>query len=141
MAKHAGIRSRFRLENSGGNLVDISHWLTDVDGSNDQEWIDVTTFQPTATTPLKDEIPGFQSNTRNLSGIWSEEVEAFFTAINGSQNRSYEEIPAFGDGVDQIISGECSVGGYSGPKYSVTGAVTFTAELRITSRSLSGSPA
>jgi hypothetical protein len=141
MAKHAGIRSRFRLENASGTVIDISGWLTDVGGSSDQEWLDVTTFQPDAATPLKDEIPGFSSKSKTLTGMWGEEAEAFFSAVEGSQTLTYHETPAAGDGVDTTITGECSCGGYSGPLYSVGGPVTFTVELRITSRSLSGSPA
>lgn len=138
---HAGIRSRFKLENAAGALIDISTYLTDVSGSSDQEWLDGTTFQPDASTPIKNEIPGFSSKSKSLSGMWTEEAEAFFTGIEGRQNLSYEERPAAGDGTDQTITGECSCGGYSGPIYSVGGLVTFTAELRITSRSLGGSPA
>jgi hypothetical protein len=142
MAKHAGIKSRIKLENASGTEIDISHWLNGVQGNNSQEWIDVTTFQPDVVGPaLKDEIPGFQSSSRTYSGLWSEEAQAFFTGINGRQNLSYTEQPAAGDGVDTTITGECSVGGYSGPIYGVTGAVTFTVEIRITTLNLSGSPA
>lgn len=142
MAKHAGIKSRIRIDNAAGTLVDISHWLTGVSGSSSQQWINVTTFQPDVVGPaLTDELPGEQSISRTYTGIWNEEAEAFFTAINGTQNREYEETPAAGDGVDTKITGLCSVGGYSGPIYGVTGAVTFTVEIRVSTRTLGGSPA
>jgi hypothetical protein len=138
---HAGIRSKFELENASGTVIDISSYLTDVGGSGSTDFLDGTTFQPNATNPIKNEIPSFASFTKSLSGMWTEEAEAFFTGINGRQNLTYREWPAFGDGVDAYITGECSCGSYSGPIYSVGGLVTFTAELRIQTRSLAGSPA
>jgi hypothetical protein len=65
MAGHAGIKSRFILDGE-----DISRWLTGVDGSSDTEFLDATTFQPDATPPIKEEIPGFSSKSKSLSGMW-----------------------------------------------------------------------
>ena len=138
---HAGIRSRFRLADKDGTLTDVSTYLDNVAGSSDQEWLDGTTFQPDAESPLKDEIPGFATKSKSLSGKWTVNSEVFFTGIEGKQNLAYEETPAEGDGVGLVITGVCSCGSYSGPQYDVNGVVTFTAELRITTRQvLVGSP-
>ena len=139
---HPGIKSRFKLENAAGSLQDISIYLDGVNGASSTDFIDGTTFQPDAVgTALKNEIPSFATKSKSLSGKWTEESETFFSGIEGLQNLSYEERPAHGDGVDITITGLASCGSYSGPIYGTDGVGTFTAELRIQTRTLGGSPA
>lgn len=135
---HAGIKTRFKLENASGTLTDISTYLDGVSGSSDTDFLDGTTFQPDVVGPaIKDEIPGFSSKSLSLSGKYTTASDVFFTAIEGMQNLSYEYIPDDPNvGDAYAIVGLCSCGSYSGPQSSVDGVVTFTAELRVKTRTL-----
>jgi hypothetical protein len=140
---HAGIKTRFKLDNASGTLTDISTYLDSVQGSSDTEFLDGTTFQPDAVTAIKNEIPGFATKGFSLSGKWTEAAEAFFSAIEGEQNLEYEYKPD-DPNITSSITGLCSCGSYSGPQSSVDGVVTFTVELRVQTRSFNqgsaGSP-
>jgi hypothetical protein len=140
---HAGIKTRFKLDNAAGALTDISTYLDSVQGSSDTEFLDGTTFQPDAVTAIKNEIPGFATKGFSLSGKWTEAAEAFFSAIEGDQNLEYEYKPD-DPNITSSITGLCSCGSYSGPQSSVDGVVTFTVELRVQTRSFNqgsaGSP-
>jgi hypothetical protein len=140
---HAGIKTRFKLDNAAGALTDISTYLDSVQGSSDTEFLDGTTFQPDAVTAIKNEIPGFATKGFSLSGKWTEAAEAFFSAIEGDQNLEYEYKPD-DPNITSSITGLCSCGSYSGPQSSVDGVVTFTVELRVQARSFNqgsaGSP-
>lgn len=138
---HAGIRTRFKLDNASGTLVDISRFLDNIQPSSDQEWLDAGTFQPDEAVPIKEEIPGFSTKGYSLTGKWSEEAEAYFSSIEGKQNLEYEYTPAAGDGVDTVITGLANGGGYSGPASDTNGVINFSFELRVKTRTLGGSPA
>jgi hypothetical protein len=132
---HVGVKTRFKLDNASGTLTDISTYLDSVQGSSDTEFLDGTTFQPDAVgSALRNEIPGFATKGLSLSGKWTEAAETFFSAIEGRQNLEYEYKPD-DPNVNSSITGTCSCGSYSGPQSSVDGIVTFTAELRVQSRS------
>lgn len=130
---HAGIKTRFELDNASGTLTDISTYLDSVQGSSDTEFLDGTTFQPDAVTAIKNEIPGFASKGLSLSGKWTEAAEAFFSAIEGEQGLEYRYKPD-DPNITGSITGTCSCGSYSGPQSSVDGIVTFTVELRVQTR-------
>lgn len=130
---HAGIKTRFELDNSSGTLTDISTYLDSVQGSSDTEFLDGTTFQPDAVTAIKNEIPGFASKGLSLAGKWTEAAEAFFSAIEGKQNLEYRYKPD-DPNITGSITGTASCGSYSGPQSSVDGIVTFTCELRVQTR-------
>jgi hypothetical protein len=132
---HVGVKTRFKLDNASGTLTDISTYLDSVQGSSDTEFLDGTTFQPDVVgSALRNEIPGFATKGLSLSGKWTEAAETFFSAIEGRQNLEYEYKPD-DPNVNSSITGTCSCGSYSGPQSSVDGIVTFTAELRVQSRS------
>ena len=131
---HAGVKTRFRLDNSSGTLTDISTYLDSIQGSSDTEFLDGTTFQPDVVgSAIRNEIPGFATKGLSLSGKWTEAAEAFFSAIEGMQGLEYEYKPD-DPSVTGSISGTCSCGSYSGPQSSVDGIITFTVELRVASR-------
>jgi hypothetical protein len=132
---HVGVKTRFKLDNASGTLTDISTYLDSVQGSSDTEFLDGTTFQPDVVgSALRNEIPGFATKGLSLSGKWTEAAETFFSAIEGRQNLEYEYKPD-DPNVNSSITGLCSCGSYSGPQSSVDGIITFTAELRVQSRS------
>ena len=131
---HAGVKTRFELDNASGTLTDISTYLDSIQGSSDTEFLDGTTFQPDAVgSAIRNEIPGFATKGLSLSGKWTEAAEAFFSAIEGMQNLEYRYKPDDAN-VTGSITGTCSCGSYSGPQSSVDGIVTFTVELRVQSR-------
>ncbi len=128
---HAGIKTRFKLDNAAGTLTDISTWLTSVQGSGSTDFLDATTFQPDAAgAAIKNEIPSFSAKAYSLSGMWSEAVETFFSAIEGDQGLEFEYKPD-DPNMNSSRTGTCSCGSYSGPQADVNGLVTFTAELRV----------
>lgn len=132
---HAAIKTRFKLDDAASTLTDISTYLTSVQGSGDTEFLDATTFQPDAVgSAVKNEIPGFSSKGYSLAGMWSEAAETFFSGIEGSQNLEFEYRPD-DPNMHSSITGTCSCGSYSGPQSDVNGLVTFTAELRVQTRS------
>ena len=131
---HAGIKTRFELDNASGTLTDISTYLDSVQGSSDTEFLDGTTFQPDVVgSAIKDEIPGFATKGLSLSGKWTEAAEAFFSAIEGLQDLEYRYKPD-DTNITGSITGLCSCGSYSGPQSSIDGVVTFTVELRVKTR-------
>jgi hypothetical protein len=131
---HAGVKTRFRLDNASGALTDISTYLDSVQGSSDTEFLDGTTFQPDVVgSAIRNEIPGFATKGLSLSGKWTEAAETFFSAIEGLQGLEYQYSPDEPN-VTGSISGTCSCGSYSGPQSSVDGIVTFTVELRVQTR-------
>jgi hypothetical protein len=131
---HAGVKTRFRLDNASGTLTDISTYLDSVQGSSDTEFLDGTTFQPDVVgSAIRNEIPGFATKGLSLSGKWTEAAETFFSAIEGLQGLEYQYSPDEPN-VTGSISGTCSCGSYSGPQSSVDGIVTFTVELRVQTR-------
>ncbi len=134
MAKHPGIKTRFLLDNAAGTLTDISRKLNSINGSSDTEFINATTFQPDVVgAALKEEIPGFATKSLSLGGVWDEEVEAHFSAIEGEQNLEYQYLPD-DPNMNSMIRGLCSCGSYSGPITDTSGVATFTAELKVTTR-------
>jgi hypothetical protein len=135
---HAGIKTRFHLDDETGTLTDISTYLDSIQGSGDTEFLDGTTFQPDATTPIRDDVPGFASKGLSLTGKWTAAAEAFFAGIDGMQNLRYVYRPDDAN-VDIAIEGLCSCGSYSGPQSSVDGIITFSVELRVKTRTLAGS--
>lgn len=135
---HAGIKTRFHLDNEDGTLTDISTYLDSIQGSGDTEFLDGTNFQPDATPPIRDDIPGFASKGLSLTGKWTAASEAFFTGVEGMQNLRYEYRPDDVN-VDIAITGLCSCGSYSGPQASVDGIITYSVELRVKTRVLGGS--
>ena len=138
---HPGIKTRFQLDNASGTLTDISTYLDSIQGSSDTEFLDGTTFQPDAVgSAVKNEIPGFATKGFSLSGKWTEAAEAFFSAIEGLQNLEYEYRPD-DPNMNSSITGLCSCGSYSGPQSSIDGVVTFTAELRVSTRSFNAGSA
>lgn len=131
-----GTKTSFRLDNAAGTLTDISTYLDGVDGSSDTDEIDGTTFQPLVAVPIKNIIPGFSSKGFGLSGKWTPAAETFFSGIEGMQGLDYEYGPGGVEVGATKITGLCSCLSYSGPQSSVDGVTTFTAELRVSSRTV-----
>ena len=131
-----GIKTSFKLDNAADVLTDISTYLDGVEGSSDTDEIDGTTFQPAVAVPLKTILAGFSSKGLSLSGKWTPAAETFFSGIESKQGLDYEYGPG-GTAVGATkITGQCACLSYSGPQSSVDGITTFTAELRVSSRTV-----
>lgn len=129
-----GIGTSFKLDNAAGVLTDISTYLDGIDGSSDTDEIDGTTFQPDVAVPIKNILAGFSTKGYSLSGKWTAASETFFSGIEARQGLDYEYGPGGTTVGATKISGLCSCLSYSGPQASVDGVVTFSAELRVSSR-------
>ena len=132
----SGIKTSFRLDNAADVLTDISTYLDGIDGSSDTDEIDGTTFQPLVAVPIKTIIAGFATKGYGLSGKWTPAAETFFSGIETKQDLDYEYGPGGVDVGATKITGKCSCLSYSGPQSSVDGVTTFTAELRVSSRTV-----
>jgi hypothetical protein len=135
---HRGIQTRFKIDDAAALLTDVSTYLDSVQGSSDTEFLDGTNFQPDAVNPVKNEIPSYASKGYSLTGKWSQEAHAHWSAIEGMQNLNYEYRPD-DPNVDVSISGTCSCGSYSGPQSSVDGIITYSVELRVQTQETEGS--
>ena len=131
-----GIGTSFKLDNAADVLTDISTYLDGIDGSSDTDEIDGTTFQPGVAVPIKNIIAGFATKGFGLSGKWSPAAETMFSGNETKQNWDYESGPGGTTVGATKITGKCSCLSYSGPQSSVDGVTTFTAELRVSSRTV-----
>lgn len=134
---HRGIGASFKLDSgtSPTTLTDISTYLDNISGSSSGETVDGTTFQPGVATPLKTEIPTFVSKGYSLSGKWTAAAEAFFSAVETLTDLNYEHGPTGTTTGMKKILGLCNCTSYSGPIQGVDGVITFTVELKVTTRS------
>jgi hypothetical protein len=131
-----GVGASFKLDNaaSPNTLTDISTYLDSIQGSSSQEELDGTTFQPNVAVPVKNTIYGFADKGYSLSGKWSAGAESFFSGVEGLSGLDFEYGPEGTASGKTKISGRCSVGSYSGPIADVNGVITFTVEVKVTSR-------
>jgi len=138
MALSKGVSASFKLGSAGspGTPVDISTWLTNVEGSSSTSEYDGTTFQPGVAVPLKITVPGFSDKGYALSGMWSPDVEDHFEPLEGQQDVDYEYGPDGTTAGSVKITGLCNVMSYSGPKAPVDGLITWDASLKVTSRTV-----
>jgi hypothetical protein len=119
-----GRKTYFKL--AGTN---ISTYLDGVNGSNNTEELDGTTFQPDVANPTKNILYGFNDKRLALSGKWTPAAETFFQGVDGDQDVEYVYGPQ-GHATGQTrIHGQSNVGKYSGPISQVNGITTFTAEV------------
>jgi hypothetical protein len=132
----SGVGTSFKLHNAAAVLTDISTYLDGVDGSSDTDEIDGTTFQPGVAVPIKNIIPGFATKGYDLSGKWTAVAETFFSGIEGKQGLAYEYGPGGTTAGSTKISGTCACLSYTGPQSSVDGITTFSASLRVSSRTV-----
>lgn len=129
-----GRKTYFKL-----NGTDISTMLDGVNGSNNTEELDGTTFQPDVTNPVKATLYGFNDKRYALSGKWTPAAETFFnggSGVDGVLNVEYVYGPQ-GHATGQTrIHGQGNVGKYSGPISSISGVTTFTVEVAATSQTV-----
>ena len=133
MAFVAGKDAVFKLDNSGGSLVDLSTYITDVSHSLDTATAETTSLGK-AATPL---LATIGSASRSVAGLFDATLLAHLGAGRGaSRSLSYEFYPAGTTSGLPKVSGECvltnmspsaSVGGVEGLSFSLecTGAQTI----------------
>jgi hypothetical protein len=132
----SGVATSFKLDNSSAVLTEIATYLDSVQGSSDTDEQDGTTFQPGVTVPVKNIVPGFSSKGFALSGKWSAASETFFSGIEGRQGLNYQYAPEGTATGKTKVTGLCTCLSYTGPQSSVDGITTFSADLRVTSRTV-----
>lgn len=122
-----GVNAVFKLDNSAGTLVDLSQYITSVDGlPGDADLQDVTTFGSTGRKWL----PGLRSSDIRVEGVWDPVVDAHFGGIIGSAaTQTFEYGPEGGTTGKTKYTGECRVASYE-TKGGVGEPLTFSATLR-----------
>ena len=133
MAFVAGKDAVFKLDNSGGSLVDLSTYITDVSHSLDTATAETTSLGKDDTTL----IATIGSASLSVTGLFDATLLAHLGAVRGSSSSlSYEFYPAGTPSGLPKVSGECvltnmspsaSVGGVEGLSFSLecTGAQTI----------------
>ena len=133
MAFVAGKNAVLKLDNSGGSLVDLSSYITDVSHSLDTATAETTALGNDDTTL----IATIGSGSVSVTGLFDATLLAHLGAVRGSSSSlSYEFYPAGTTSGLPKVSGECvltnmspsaSVGGVEGLSFSLecTGAQTI----------------
>ena len=133
MAFVAGKNAVLKLDNSGGSLVDLSAYLTDVSVSLDTATAETTSFGDSDTEVMVT----LGSGSVSATGLFDATLLAHLGAVRGqAASLSYEFYPAGTTSGLPKISGECvltaigpaaSVGGAEGLNFSLdcTGAQTI----------------
>jgi hypothetical protein len=123
-----GVNAVFKLDNSGGSLVDLSQYVTSVSGlPGDADLQDVTTFGSAG----KKWLPGIRNAEISVEGIWDATVDAHFAAIIGSTaTQTFEYGPEGGTAGKVKYTGECRVASYT-TSGGVGEPVGFSATLRV----------
>jgi hypothetical protein len=86
--------------------------------------------------PLKTEIPTFSAKGYALTGKWTAAAETFFSSIEGAEGLRFEHGPTGSTAGMTKVYGVCNCVDYSGPQQSIDGVITFTCNLKVTSRSV-----
>lgn len=137
---HRGAGASFKLGvaggSPGGTMTEVSIWCNEITGDAATDELDATTFDPDATQPTKTILFGATDRTNTLNGLWNEDVEDFFTALDGAEDVPYEYGPLGDDAGKPMISGLCNVGAWSGPAQTATGLITFTVTVKPSTRTV-----
>ncbi len=106
-----GVNQVFKLDNSAGALVDLSQYITSVDGlPGEADLQDVTTFGAAGRRWL----PGLRAAEITVEGVWDAAVDAHFGALVGHANtQTFEYGPEGGAAGKVKYTGECRVAEYS----------------------------
>ncbi len=118
------------------NGTDVSAYCDGVNGSNNTEELDGTTFQPDVANPTKNIVYGFNDKRLAVTGKWSAAAETFWQSVDGLTDIEYVYGPQ-GHATGQTrIHGQCNVGKYSGPISTISGITTFSVEIAKTSETV-----
>jgi hypothetical protein len=137
---HRGAGASFKLGAAGGSpggtMTEVAIWLNEIGGDAATDELDATVFDPNATQPNKTILFGATDRTYNLTGLWNDDVETFFAALEGSEDVPYEHGPLGDTAGKPMISGICNVGAWSGPQQTATGLITFSVTVKPSTRSV-----
>ena len=127
MAFAAGKSGTLKLDNSGGSLVDLSSYITNVDFPRDAQLHETTTLGAASRTY----IPGFKNATIGLQGHWDATLDAHMSPILGqAATVSFEYGPEGSTSGMVKYSGEAIVIKY-GQTTPVDGVVDWSADLQV----------
>jgi len=121
-----GKNSVFKLDNSGGTLVDLSSYITDISGiNNTTAMIDTTTLGDSSI----EFTPGLRNgDTISLSGNYDATPNTHFTGLLGqSTSSTFEYSPAGTGAGTPKVSGECFIA-----TYQLTSAVADVVKFAVT---------
>lgn len=127
MAFVHGKDSKFKLDNAGGSLTDISTYINSIDFPQTADVAETTTLGDGSKTY----IVGLKDSTLSVAGLWDATADAIFGAVVGqSATLSFEYSPE-GTGSGKIkYTGECILTSYS--KSSPVGdVVSYSADMQV----------
>lgn len=130
MSFASGKAGVFKLDNSGGSLIDLSAYIDNVDFPRDAQLLETTTLGATARTY----ILGFKNATIALKGKWDgggAAIDAHLSAVLGQvATISFEYGPEGSTGGMVKYLGEAITTKYS-MSTPVDGVVSWSADLQI----------
>lgn len=130
MSFASGKSGVFKLDNSGGTLVDLSAYITNVDFPRDAQLHETTTLGATSRTY----IPGFKNATIGLQGHWdggASAIDVHMAAILGqAATVTFEYGPEGSTTGMRKKTGEAVVIKY-GTTTPVDGVVDWSADLQV----------
>tara|TARA_R100001460_G_scaffold107800_1_gene157149 strand:+ start:2989 stop:3399 length:411 start_codon:yes stop_codon:yes gene_type:complete len=127
MAFVHGKDSKFKLDNAGGSLTDISTYINSIDFPQTADVAETTTLGDGSKTY----IVGLKDSTLSVAGLWDATADAIFGAVVGqSATLSFEYSPE-GTGSGKIkYTGEAILTSYS--KSSPVGdVVSYSADMQV----------
>ena len=126
----AGKSGVFKLDNSGGTLVDLSSYINSVDFPQDAQLLETTTLGATAKTY----ILGFKNATIAIKGHWDgggSAIDAHLAAVLGQAATVTFEYGPEGSASGKVkYTGEAIVTKYSNST-PVDGVVDWSADLQV----------
>jgi hypothetical protein len=117
-------------------MTEVAIWLNEIGGDAATDELDASVFDPDATQPTKTILFGATDRTYNLTGLWNEDAEDFFSALEGGVDVPYAHGPLGDNAGKPKISGLCNVGAWSGPQQTATGLITFSATVKPSTRTV-----
>lgn len=134
MAFLHGKKALFKIDNSGGTLVDISAYCESVDLSRDIDTAETSTFGATSKTYVVGLIDGKISVSGKFDSAGASTVDSVLAATLGqdaSLTFEYQASNAAASSTNPKYTGECYITSYkvSSP---VNDVVSFSAEFQIT---------
>lgn len=130
MAFAHGKAAVFKLDDSGGNLRDLSSYLNDVSMPRDIETAETTTFGVSGSA--KTYITGLTDATISISGLFDATADGYLAGVVGQAATLSFEYGPTGSTASMIkYTGECILTSYE-VSASVGDSVQASADLQVT---------
>ena len=128
MAKAHGKKAKFKVKDSGGELRDISTYLTSAGVSKDVDLPDTSGLG----TDDKESVPGLKGATIPIEGSYDPTVDGYLDGLLGKEGGTEVQYFPQGEGEGKVVvKGTAHLGSYSattdlGGAGKISGSFTFT---------------